>query len=54
MALGKRKIRQEELFVAAAEVRKGPGHPFYTKLNTVLGEAGFDSHVETLCAPHYR
>ena len=54
MALGKKKVRQEELFVATAELRKGPGHPFYTKLNAVFAEAGFDSHVETLCAPYYR
>ena len=54
MALGKKKVRQEELFVATADLRKGPGHPFYTKLNAVLAEAGFDSHVEALCAPHYR
>jgi transposase len=54
MALGKKKAKQEELFVATAELRKGPGHPFYAKLNTVLGEAGFDGHVETLCVPHYR
>ena len=54
MALGKKKIRQEELFVASAELRKGPGHPFYTRLNVVLGEAGFDPFVEALCAPHYR
>lgn len=54
MALGKKKARQEELFVASAELRKGPGHPFYAKLNEVFAEAGFDSRVETLCAPHYR
>ena len=54
MALGKKKMRQEELFVASAELRKGSGHPFYAKLNEVFAEAGFDSHVETLCAPHYR
>ena len=36
--------------MAAAEVRKGLGHPFYTKLNAVLGEAGFDPFVEELCA----
>ena len=54
MALGKKKAKQEELFVATTELRKGPGHPFYAKLNTVLGEAGFDGHVETLCAPHFR
>jgi transposase len=32
----------------------GPGHPFYTKLNTVLTEAGFDEFVEKLCAPYYK
>lgn len=54
MALGKKKVRQEELFVATAELRKGPGHPFYAKLNEVLAEAGFDPLAEELCAPHYR
>jgi transposase len=54
MALGKKKIRQEELFVATAELRKGPGHPFYAKLNEVFGEAGFDPFAEALCAPYYR
>jgi transposase len=54
MALGKRKEKQEELFVATAELRKGPGHPFYSKLNEVLAQAGFDPFAEDLCAPHYR
>lgn len=54
MALGKKQVRQEELFVATAELRKGPGHPFYTKLNDVLAQAGFDPFAEELCAPHYR
>jgi transposase len=54
MALGKKKVRQEELFVASAELRKGPGHPFYSKLNEVFAEAGFDPFAEALCAPHYR
>ena len=54
MALGKKKIRQEELFVATAELGKGPGHPFYAKLNEVFAEAGFDPFAEALCAPHYR
>jgi transposase len=54
MALGKRKERQAELFVATAALAKGSGHPFYTKLNAVLAEAGFDGKVEELCAPHYK
>ena len=54
MALGKRKARQAELFVATAALAKGSGHPFYTKLNAVLAEAGFDDKVEELCAPFYK
>lgn len=54
MALGKRKIKQAELFVATAEMIKGPGHPFYKKLNEVLAEADFDEFVEKLCAKFYK
>jgi transposase len=54
MALGKRVPQQNELFVLTAELVKGSGHPFYTKLNEVLAEAGFDPFVETLCAPFYK
>jgi transposase len=42
------------MFIPAAQVVAGPGHPFYTKLNAVLAEAAFDEYVETLCAPHYK
>jgi hypothetical protein len=40
MALGKRRReRQLEAFVAASDLPKAPGHPFYTALNlTHLGE----------------
>ena len=54
MALGKRKPKQDELFIPRAKVASGPGHPFYSKLNQVLGEAGFDEFVEKLCAPYYK
>jgi transposase len=54
MALGKRKPKQDELFIPTAKVASGPGHPFYSKLNQVLAEAGFDEFVEKLCAPHYK
>lgn len=54
MALGRRKEKQVELFVAAAQLRQGPGHPFYRKLNEVLAGAGFDLFVEGLCAPCYK
>ena len=53
LALGRRKLRQEELFIATAELPRGLGHPFSTKLNAVLAEAQFDGFVEALCAPYY-
>jgi transposase len=54
MALGKRKPRQDELFIPTAKLATGPGHPFYAKLNEVLAAAGFDAFVEKLCGPCYK
>jgi transposase len=54
MAIGRRAPKQDELFIPTAQVATGPGHPFYTKLNAVLAEAGFDEFVEKLCAPCYK
>jgi transposase len=54
MAIGRRKHRQDELFIPTAKLATGPGHPFYSKLNEVLATAGFDGFVETLCAPCYK
>jgi transposase len=54
MALGKRKAKQDELFIPTAKLAVGPGHPFYTKLNEVLATASFDDFVEKLCAPYYK
>jgi len=54
MAIGKRIPKQDEMFIPAARVVTGPGHPFYAKLNQVLAQAGFDDFVEKLCAPYYK
>jgi transposase len=54
MAIGRRTPKQDELFIPTAKVATGPGHPFYTKLNTVLAEAAFDEFVEKLCVPYYK
>jgi len=54
MALGRRKLRQPELFIPTTQLAQGPGHPFYSKLNAVLAEAGFEAFVEQLCAPYYK
>jgi transposase len=54
MALGRRKPKQDELFIPTANLATGPGHPFYTKLNEVLAQADFDPFVERLCAKYYK
>lgn len=53
MAMGKRKPRQEELFVTTADLTPSAGHPFYQALNRLLDEAGFDRWIEARCAPCY-
>ena len=55
MALGTRKgrERQEDLWVAYADMAAGPGHPFYIRLNEVLDGEGFDAFVEKQCAGFY-
>jgi transposase len=53
MAMGRRKPKQKPLFVEAEQMPKGPRHNFYDTLNRLLDEAGFDEHVESLCAPSF-
>src|ERR1035437_7402243 len=53
MAMGRKKPRQQALFVASADLPRTPGHPFYECLNKVLATHGFDAFVENLCAPFY-
>src|SRR5580700_12189828 len=55
MAMGTRKgrERQEDLWVAYADMAVGPGHPFYIRLNEVLDGEGFDAFVEKVCARYY-
>lgn len=53
MAMGKRKKRQQALWVAANDLPMSPGHPFYSKLNKVLDGAGFDAYVEGRCRRFY-
>ena len=45
--------QQEEMWVPTSTLSEGPGHPFYTRLNRLLAEGGFDAYVEGLCAPYY-
>jgi transposase len=54
MAMGKRRPEgQEQLWVPAGEIARGPGSPFYAKLNGVLAKAGFDRWAEGRCEKFY-
>jgi len=54
MAIGRRATEsQPSLFVAAQDLPRSAGHPFYERLNQLLGQAGFDRHVEGLCQEYY-
>ncbi len=53
MAMGKRRQRQESLFITAEDLPRSDGHPFYGKLNGLLAEAGFDRWIERRCRRYY-
>jgi transposase len=54
MSMGRRpKQRQESLWVEAKRLAKGPGHPFYGRLNEILAKHGFDSFAESVCREFY-
>jgi transposase len=54
MAIGKRRsCEQLPLWVDATDLAAAPGHPFYQKLNEVLGRHDFDDFVEEKCARFY-
>jgi transposase len=53
MAMGKRKERQEALFIVAEDLPRSAGHPFYQKLNELLAKAGFDRWIEQRCQEYY-
>jgi transposase len=54
MAMGRRRQRQESLFIPADGLPKSLGHPFYLKLNQLLAEAEFDRWVERRCQQYYQ
>ena len=54
MSMSKREGEtQSDLWIPTTELARSPGHPFYERLNKILGEADFDVFVEKLCAPFY-
>ena len=53
MAMGTRTSEQAPLWIAASELPKSPGHPFYVRLGGVLDAHDFDRFVEALCSGFY-
>ena len=54
MAMGRREgERQDDLWIATRRLVEGPAHPFYSRLNEVLRDAGFDRFVEEKCERFY-
>lgn len=52
MAMGRRRAKQQALFVPHRQVRSA-GHPFYAALERTLTAEGFDAFVEAQCARFY-
>ena len=51
MAMGKRQPdRQPTLWVVTTDLPTAASHPFYTRLNQLLHEHGFDDFAEVRCA----
>ena len=53
MAMGRRKARQEAMWVATNEIAASASHPFYERLNALLEQARFDHYCEQLCRRFY-
>jgi len=53
MGLGRKKQRQDSLWIATQELPRTGGHVFYERLNRVLEENGFDRFVEDTCEKFY-
>ncbi|HVB58473.1 MAG TPA: hypothetical protein VNE63_18880, partial [Candidatus Acidoferrales bacterium] len=49
----RRRQRQEQLWVSHNELAKGPGHPFYQRVNERLEEEKFEEFAERECAKFY-
>jgi transposase len=54
MAMGKRKAKQQGLWVSTNEIPKAASHPFYAKVNEVLERHQVDRRLEHLCRRFYK
>lgn len=54
MAMGRRKCEEQGAFwIAAGELPRSGGHPFYEQVNKILNTSGFDRFVEERCLGFY-
>ena len=53
MSLGRRKEQQRSMWLSYDQFPQSKGHVFYERLQKILRQGGFDSHVENQCAPFY-
>jgi transposase len=53
MAMGTRREHQEELWIPTCALARPASHPFYERLNQLLGEHDFDRFVESKCRRFY-
>ena len=53
MAVGKKKGRQDGIWIATSDLARSPGHPFYERLNQLLDKHGFDAFAEDQCRSFY-
>jgi hypothetical protein len=54
MAMGRRRARQQRLWIAASELPRTRGHVFYDRVNEILREEGFDVFAEAECLRFYK
>lgn len=53
MAMGIRRERQEEFWIARDSLARAASHPFYARLIQLLAKHGFDRFVEGQCQRFY-
>lgn len=53
MAMGKKRGGQGGMWVATSDLARSPGHPFYERLNRLLGAHDFDGFIEEQCRGFY-
>ena len=54
MAMGRKRARQQALWVATEELARSGGHAFYEQVNEILAEHQFDTFVEEQCVGFYK